>query len=368
MDIPLYEKIYNHINDRIRRGELKSGDRVPSEKELADQFNVSRITSKKALELLAQTGVVDRLRGKGSFVADDQHYLSSTGTSIQVPISVAHETKRVGLIIPDFGDSFGSDLFRAIESRCSELDFQLLVRLTHDSREAEEESIRSLVKYGVDGIVVFPVHGEHYNEQLIRLVIEDFPVVLVDRYLKGIAARSVYSDNHAAAKTLTQNLIDEGHRNIAFISPPTENTSTIEERINGFKEAMLENGIIVTANHILTTLTSTMPTRMEQLNHDYDKLEKFVRAHPELTTFVACEYNLAVIIQQVVNEVYKREEKEVVCFDNPKHYNRSYFTHIRQNETEMGSKAIDILQSLWKGESVPMNHVIDFEFIKKSND
>ena len=65
----LYERIIDYLLDEVRRGALTPGDRVPSEMELAERFEVSRITSKKALELLRQAGVVHRIRGKGSFVA-----------------------------------------------------------------------------------------------------------------------------------------------------------------------------------------------------------------------------------------------------------------------------------------------------------
>ncbi len=69
MKIPLYEQIYNSLLADIKNEKLKSGDRVPSEKELADHFQVSRITTKKALEKLSQDRVIQRVRGKGSFVA-----------------------------------------------------------------------------------------------------------------------------------------------------------------------------------------------------------------------------------------------------------------------------------------------------------
>jgi DNA-binding GntR family transcriptional regulator len=55
--------------DEIRAGRLTMGDRVPSEMERAHLFGVSRITSKKALQLLNRDGVVERIIGNGSFVA-----------------------------------------------------------------------------------------------------------------------------------------------------------------------------------------------------------------------------------------------------------------------------------------------------------
>ncbi len=64
----LYEQISTHVLEQIRRGALRPGDRVPSEMELAAQFEVSRITSKRALAVLREAGLVERIRGKGTFV------------------------------------------------------------------------------------------------------------------------------------------------------------------------------------------------------------------------------------------------------------------------------------------------------------
>ena len=62
--LPLYEQIYNDITEGIDNGTCKKGDRLPSEKELSEKYCVSRITSKKALDLLAEEGKIIRIAGK----------------------------------------------------------------------------------------------------------------------------------------------------------------------------------------------------------------------------------------------------------------------------------------------------------------
>ncbi|HEX7063957.1 MAG TPA: GntR family transcriptional regulator, partial [Bacillales bacterium] len=51
---PLYEKIYKSLKEEILNGQYKEGERIPSEKELADLFGVSRITTKRSMEMLAK--------------------------------------------------------------------------------------------------------------------------------------------------------------------------------------------------------------------------------------------------------------------------------------------------------------------------
>ncbi|WRS28522.1 GntR family transcriptional regulator [Oscillospiraceae bacterium MB08-C2-2] len=68
--VPNYVKIQNFILDNIQQGIYTPGDRIPSENELAQKFSVSRITANMAIKELSITGVVERKKGKGTFVCE----------------------------------------------------------------------------------------------------------------------------------------------------------------------------------------------------------------------------------------------------------------------------------------------------------
>src|SRR5438874_11457841 len=67
--LPAYQRIQTAIRHRITNGELKPGDSVASERELARLHSVSLMTARHALAGLEQEGVVERRRGAGTFVA-----------------------------------------------------------------------------------------------------------------------------------------------------------------------------------------------------------------------------------------------------------------------------------------------------------
>ncbi|MEM1261050.1 MAG: GntR family transcriptional regulator [Pseudomonadota bacterium] len=73
---PLYYQLYTMLHDAISSGELPRGSRMPSEKELAANFDVSRITARRALDELALRKMVARHRGRGTFV--DYRYQPDT--------------------------------------------------------------------------------------------------------------------------------------------------------------------------------------------------------------------------------------------------------------------------------------------------
>lgn len=69
---PRYAVIKQSISDAVRDGRLKPGDRVPSEAELVDRFDVSRMTANRALRELQAAGVIVRRAGIGSFIAEQR--------------------------------------------------------------------------------------------------------------------------------------------------------------------------------------------------------------------------------------------------------------------------------------------------------
>lgn len=66
----VFEQIAEQIESRILSGELQSGDRLPTERELAEQFHASRTAVREAMKSLAQKGLVDMRPGRGTIVID----------------------------------------------------------------------------------------------------------------------------------------------------------------------------------------------------------------------------------------------------------------------------------------------------------
>lgn len=71
---PLYQQLYEFLSLQVRLGALQSGDRMPTEEEICSALGVSRSTARQALALLVDKGVVERFRGKGTFVAQPASY------------------------------------------------------------------------------------------------------------------------------------------------------------------------------------------------------------------------------------------------------------------------------------------------------
>lgn len=66
----LYQQIVSDLRDQIRRGELGPGDQIPTETELMEQYQVSRNTVRRAVELLTSAGLLDTVTTRGTFVRE----------------------------------------------------------------------------------------------------------------------------------------------------------------------------------------------------------------------------------------------------------------------------------------------------------
>lgn len=338
---PLYKKIYQQLLLDIQAGKYPPGSQLPTEKELAEAFGVSRITSKRALAELAEDGWIDRIRGRGSFVHE------GAGRSGVVVRSA--QRRRIGYIAQDLGYAFGMELLAAVERETERQGLSLLLRLTGGSQEAETAAVEEMLGHEIAGLIVFPVNGERYNPALLKLYLSGMPVVLVDRYFRGLDIASVGTDNEAAAKEAVSHLIDSGHRAIALLSPPPEGTVTVEDRIKGYVSAFVERNLPIDHALFLTDLTTSLPGQPQRIAYERDqrKFAELLAAHPEVSACFAVEYNLALVAQSVAEAAGRRvpDDFSIVCFDAPPH-DESFFTHVRQDERGMGQQAVKLLAEL----------------------
>ena len=92
----LYEQIVAQIEERILKGDLRPGDKLPAERELAEQFGVSRTAIREAMKALTQRGLVEIQPGRGTFVTDSTSMV--VRHSIDMLVRVGNETGTKDLV------------------------------------------------------------------------------------------------------------------------------------------------------------------------------------------------------------------------------------------------------------------------------
>lgn len=335
-NIPLYQSIYNHYFNKIKYGELNHGDKIPTEKELSEEFHVSRITAKKAINMLADENLVERIPGRGTYVKTEFDY-----TKFAV-----NENKLIGVILCDFDYTFGMGLLKSIEDEISNYGYKMVFKRTSESRELEVQAIRDFIDLGVSGIMIQTVHGDYYSDEVLRLYLSGMPIVFVDRYMEKTEIPYVASNNRKASFELTSKLLDAGYKNLSFISANPKGTTTLQQRYDGYKEAARNSNQLDILN--LETPLTRLKTD-EKIQKDVNIIYKHLMDNSEIDCIFAGEMYIAKLVRSVIRSMGKSipEDIGIVTFDNDTSASKyAYYTHVLQDEVKMGMKAVEMLHKI----------------------
>jgi DNA-binding LacI/PurR family transcriptional regulator len=335
--VPRYRQIYEALLMEISSGKLKPGDQIPSEKELCESFQVSRITSKKALEMLVANHLISRQRGKGSFVVET--------SPMPGPEQKTSSFRSIAFLISAFNDSFGNQLIRSVEAACEAQGYHLILKLTHESPAEEEKALRVLDNENVAGILMLPVHGEYYNAEILRQILNTRPLVFVDRKMQGLPVPSVSTDCFAATEMAVSRLLGQGHRNIAFYSGPVIHTSTVEDRRKGFMKAFASKNVSLNPAFIRDSITSL---------DNIDIIVRHLSEYPEISAAFTAEFEIALLVRRALIALGRQIPRDfsLVTFDRPPYAPEfPEITCLQQDEDTIGRTAVEVLIRVIQGES-----------------
>ncbi|TJY41110.1 LacI family transcriptional regulator [Cohnella pontilimi] len=348
--IPLYQKIQDYIRDQIESEGLKAGDRIPTEKELMEKFNVSKITVVNALSGLANEKIISRVPGRGSFVNDAAAESMSSGGGAQQPERQEGglQTRIIGLVMPSIVDYFAIRLIDGIQSALRKNGYRSMILLSEGDLDKEKEAITTLKEIGAEGLLIFPVDEEQYNEEILSMKFAGFPFLLIDRYLPGVETNYIAADGRKGTGLAVDHLWELGHREIAICSDSPLQTVTIQERIEGYMNALKNKGALINPAHIITGF------RVESLK-DAAKhpLYRYIR-NRMATAYITLNGRLGVQIYQMARQagLSVPDDLSIVSFDDPTSIVEEFstFTHIKQFESDMGYQAASKLIEFIRGE------------------
>ncbi|TDQ37688.1 GntR family transcriptional regulator [Aureibacillus halotolerans] len=352
MNKPLYQMIYEKVKHEIKTGKYDVGHQIPTEKQLMELFDVSRLTAKNAMNLLVEEGWITRIPGKGSFVSEE----------VKGKI-VTKKSDLVGVILAGFSDSYGAELLRATISYLNEKGFQCILKISNESQELETEYLNELISLGVRGIIILPVQAEYHNQALLKITLSNFPIVLMDRKLFGLSVPYVGSNNKAIANQMVNKLIELGHQNISVVSHKHLNNSSVSDRIEGIKEAYYNNTMVLDNSMWLLNLETSYSNRINEacLERDFESIHKKIKEHQNITCFFALDYFSGQIVWNALSKLGKKipEDYSLIGFDGPvDHSLTTSFSRIIQNQEAIAKHAVDLLAQLVHSIEVDKKEVI----------
>ena len=147
----------------------------------------------------------------------------------------------IGLVVDSLNDPFFGEVIAVVERRAVEMGMDVLVASTGMDAERFRTQVERLVRRGVSGMIVAPFGDDASARESLP---DDVPVVVIDRQC-GIEDKDVVRvTDHEGAHEAVGHLIAHGHRRIAFFGETAE-FSTVQDRLDGFTDAIVEAGLQV---------------------------------------------------------------------------------------------------------------------------
>ncbi|CAH1196671.1 MULTISPECIES: substrate-binding domain-containing protein [unclassified Paenibacillus] len=269
-------------------------------RDIADRLGVSSVTVSKALN--DKEGVSDELKEKIKALAVEMGYrFNAAARSMKEGL-----THNIGVIIPErFTGPDQSFYVRVFQRITKHLEDQGYYGILHILNEHDEKALtlpRLYSESKVDGFIVLGQISKEYIELVQSM---EAPKIFLDFYDEHADIDSVVTDNFYAAYELTNYLVQQGHRQIAYVGN-LYSTSSIQDRFLGYYKSLLEH---------------RLPLNQELVLNDRDERGTFVEIElPEElpTAFVCnCDQVAHLLVQKLTSMgVRVPDQCSVVGFDN----------------------------------------------------
>jgi len=154
---------------------------------------------------------------------------------------VTRRTGVIGLIMPDINNPFFPGIARGAEDKAHESGYSIIFCNTDDKLDVEEKYIESLTSKMADGIIIAHSSSSEKTSEILERC--QIPIILIDRDFdaRNIRGKVLVNNKDGAYKGVSY-LFKKGHRKIAFLSGSLK-TQTARDRLEGYRQALLENNI-----------------------------------------------------------------------------------------------------------------------------
>lgn len=293
--VPRYYQVYSSLKERIQSGEFVPGDTVPSERQLVQDYGVSRITIVKSVDLLVDEGLIERQQGRGNFVT-------------QPPVEIDEpERLKIAILFPYVLDA--NRLFNGFLKGIGGREVQLQIMGFYEAT-SENWYVQNALEQGVEGFLFFPVHGFDNSDLYQELLNKQIPFVMVDRYYPQLESDYIIFDDFDAGYKLTEFLIQKGHKRIAILTSHEVTVTSIRARLHGYQKALEANGMIYDEKLVWLDIYRELdmsPASVAKTKLAYQDLHNYIEEYNP-TALVAINRNVQERLVQDLNKI-RRESK-----------------------------------------------------------
>jgi len=256
----------------------KPGDFLPSENELCQQFNVSRITIQRAIKDLLEKELIVRKKGKGTFVAPS--VLNRTSAA-----------KTIKIIFPSGGDPEDDFLFPIIRGLIDHFQHSQF----HFVLSPWKSSQKKIERFSDFSGIFWIAPDEKDFHTIEEISLNGVPLIVINRVMKTPFINFVSTDHYKAGLTGAEYLVSRGHRSIVFVGLIKGNTCSYH-MYEGYRAALEKAGMRTSSPLIIS---ACLNSKMKIGKGFHKKLNRVIEKHCPDGLFVAGELFLPDVLESL---------------------------------------------------------------------
>lgn len=341
----IYEQIKEYLTELVIANRDKSSYMLPSEQQVAQKFNASRVSVRKAFQLLEEDGVIYRVKGKGTFI--------QKGYSTSKLTSGKSSSDCFVFIIPEVSSRFVQNICNGMLAASRELGRKLLILSSANSTQLERNNIATAMSVNCAGILIMPVDENHYDDSILSLSLSKFPALFIDRRLYGLNINCISSNHIHIGYNATNYLLQRDRKHILFLSLSRQ-ISSVRQRLDGYESALNKRFFGNYRKYILN-----IEDYMSDEEALYETIYNYLTENPQINGCIAGSGTPALYLVkalQNLNRTFGKDVDVVFLDEDSKEISvllEHNFPTIIQDGHKIGSTAVKML-SRYISDGVPM--------------
>lgn len=253
--------------DDVQPPQKRSKPRVARRKDVAELAGVSPSTVSLVLNNTPGPRIPDSTRQR---IIDAANQLGYQPNAVARAL-VTGKTMTIGVVFHYIGNPFhetATNWLNGVWKTLQLRDYRLLI-----GEGVEDKPLAGMYRQrGVDGLIILvpPTQPHDDDKEMQQMIDADFPVVSIGSHFKQQIGDYVDTDNRRVARTMTEKLIEAGHKRIAHITGPMDVNSSAVDRFEGYKEALAKHNLpydeslIVYANYTPDVAIESLKKKLDE--------------------------------------------------------------------------------------------------------
>ena len=335
-----YDALVQDLRVAMLNGDIKAGDKLPSENELANKYSISRQTVRKALQVLHDEGYIYAEHGRGTFCSG--------------MVKTRKNSKNIAVITTYLSDYIFPRVINGIDEVMTEKGYSIILKNTNNSRSREAKCLEELLQKDIEGLIIEPSKSQILCSHLNLYEILDqykIPYVFIQGCYSSLEDKPrILMDDRKGGFLVTEYLIKQGHRDIVGVFKADDIQG--QERHKGYIQALQQAGIAYDPDKVIWFYTE------DRKRHPKEQIAQMAKNRKKLFFDAVVAYNDQVAVQ--IMEGLEQEGLTCPTDVSVTGYDNSYLaeackvplTTVTHPQEQLGRMAAELLMRFINNEQV----------------